>query len=222
MLINSCLDNTYMIDEYPIYMTIDDQQVLIARYKALSRSDVNEVSYTVYNDGSITSINPMAYNIALITKSLVWWVFDAPIDAHNIDMLSGKYKDVIVGSIMNFINGYSMSESPYYENIKLYINLIENKENRKHIKALLNNDTVIDVVCSKCRQYETCNRPMMPKILPISKRATEYAYRTISSSGNDYLYGDRWEDVPEYLISFVNYATTHIMTVRSSKQEKDD
>lgn len=222
MLLKSCLDNTYMIDEYPIYMNIEGERVLLARYKALTRSEVNEVSYEAYNDGSMTIINPMAYNIALISKSLVWWVFDAPIDTHNIDMLSDKYKSVIVGSIMDFINGYSMSESPYYENIKLYINLIENEENRKHIKHILNNRAVIDPVCSKCSQYETCSRSNMPKILPISRRAIEYAYRTINSSGNEYLYGDRWEDVPEYLISFVNYATSRIMHVRGSKQSNGD
>lgn len=222
MKIKSCIDSTYMVDEYPIHYELDGQLFHIATFKALNESDINKVLYKTYNDGSRGLSDGIQYNNHLAVESLVWWVFDSPISDESFTLLKDQYRNHIIDSILSFMNSYNNIESPYYVNIDFYVKLIENKDNIKHLHELLNNRAVIEPICSRCELYQKCDSSNMPKILPITRRACGYAYNSINSNGANSLSDMNWESVPTYLINFVNYAISKILAIRASNKQSED
>lgn len=220
-MIKSCFDNTYMIDEYPIYYELEGEKILIARYKALTKKDVNMAGFELYGDGDIENINLHLSLPITITKSLVWWVFDEEITVDNLLLLSSPIQNTIIESISNFISGYNGNNQAYYDNIRLYIELMENEQNRKHVRSLINNHTVTEKACKHCLLHDTCNRQDKPVILPITSRAVQYAYKYINSNGALYIDDTNIENHPVYLVSFVDYAIKTIMDIRESNSKSD-
>lgn len=226
---NSCLDSIFTTKQYQVQY--DD--ITIARFRLLTQQDyyrLNSSRLKTFNNNPIfyikqpiieqSQIEPIStsslYQLSII---ITWWIFDQQITVNNLKMLNQKYLNIILESYNKIKYQYQHNYKAYFNNIKEYILLMQNKSNHKHLATILKSNIVIEKVCKHCRQYQNCNnKQILPKFLQVTKRVVRCAYDYINQRPYFINHNGGFEQQPLWFTNFTNYAINQIIQIQSNNK----
>jgi len=224
-MIHSCNTLLFTVDTYPINIIHNNRQIEVASFRLPTHRDIqtlNSKHSDLFTGEAIPNIPNTQMTLEYIKMSLVNWIWNKPITIDNISNLRPDILATISDTILKVTNEWKNNIQTYMDNIDIHIGLLEDEQNAKNYKEILQSPIMIRKICTNCLQYDTCpNKATSLKMIPVTSRIIKYAYKHINeSSSPEYPLNGSWEDQPLWFTTLLDGALNKISNMRRKAQSK--